>query len=309
MFETPAHEKYAGATVRQMVKLKGVGLHSGEIATLLIEPALPHSGIRFIRSDLDGPVAARTIPADPFLVSQTQLGTVLTNVQGSSIATVEHLMAAFAMMGISDAHVSVSGPEVPILDGSSQDFIEAIQSVGVLRFPHIVERLAPVVPVTVNHGDSWAIAEPLPQGTGVDLILDVTIDFDHPCIGTQSIVIKGDVEAVMAEVANARTFTELRLVETLREQGLARGGSLDNAVVLGDRSILNPEGLRRDKEFVRHKTLDLVGDLYLTGCLLGCKVTAYKPGHTLNTMLAQALCEHLPNIGVAAGPQALSATA
>jgi UDP-3-O-[3-hydroxymyristoyl] N-acetylglucosamine deacetylase len=133
------------------------------------------------------------------------------------------------------------------------------------------------------------VAEPLPEGSAADIILDVTIDFEHPTIGTQRIVIEGDRETIRREVADARTFTLLKDVEALRAIGLARGGSLENAVVVDENGVVNEEGLRMEREFVRHKALDLVGDLYLLGLPLGCKITAYKPGHTLNTALASAL--------------------
>lgn len=290
MFDEPANDSCAAATVRHTVRLSGVGLHSGRDAGLLIEPAPAGWGVRFIRTDIDGPLAARMIPADPRLVTQTQLGTVLTNEAGASIATVEHLLAAFAMLGITDARVQCSGPEIPILDGSAREFIEAIEAAGVWTLPHAVDRLAPLRSVRVEQGESWATAEPLPRNAVAQFVLDVTIDFEHPSIGLQRIVIEGDRETLRREVAAARTFTELRLVEKLREMGLARGGSLDNAIVVGANGIINPEGLRMEREFVRHKVLDLVGDLYLLGMPLGCKVTAYKPGHTLNTALALELC-------------------
>ncbi|MCQ8184614.1 UDP-3-O-acyl-N-acetylglucosamine deacetylase [Parvularcula maris] len=289
MFDEPANDTRAAATVRATVRLQGVGLHSGETADLVIEPAAPGAGISFIRSDLDGPVAARTVPADPHLVTKTQLGTVLTNGYGASVSTVEHLMAAFAMLGITEAKVSVSGPEIPILDGSAACFVDAIEAVGVLVFPSTVEPVQPSDTVTVTLGDAFLTAEPLEDGCGADLVLDVTIAFDDPAIGEQRILIEGDRETVLREVAAARTFTFLKDVEYLRTIGLARGGSLDNAVVIDEGRVLNEGGLRMEREFVRHKALDLIGDLYLMGVPLGCKITAYKPGHTINTMLAQAL--------------------
>lgn len=289
MFDAPANDLRAAATVREIVRLSGVGLHSGVVADLLIEPAPAGHGIQFIRSDLPSTLDERTIPADPLLVTRTQLGTVLTNRHGHSISTVEHLLAAFAMLGITDADVYCSGPEIPILDGSAIEFIDAIRSGGVHVSPRSVHPVAPLRRVTVAQGPSWAIAEPLPAGAGVDLILDVTIAFDHPAIGTQRLVIEGDRETVLGEVAAARTFTLLKDVEALRAMGLARGGSLDNAIVVDDTGIINEGGLRMEREFVRHKALDLVGDLYLLGAPLGCKITAHKPGHTLNTALAAAI--------------------
>jgi UDP-3-O-[3-hydroxymyristoyl] N-acetylglucosamine deacetylase len=290
MFDEPANDLTAAATVRRTLRLQGVGLHSGVVADLVIEPAMAGAGVRFIRSDLDRLASECIIPADPGLVTKTQLGTVLTNEAGVSISTVEHLMAAFAMLGITDADVSCSGPEVPILDGSSQPFIEAIEAAGGVKVsPLTIDAVTPGRRVTVAQGGSWATAEPLPKGSAVDVVLDITIDFDDPTIGTQRIVIEGDRETIRQEVAAARTFTLLRDVEALKAIGLCKGGSLDNAVVVGDQGIVNEGGLRMEREFVRHKALDLVGDLYLMGAPLGCKITAYKPGHTLNTALANAL--------------------
>jgi UDP-3-O-[3-hydroxymyristoyl] N-acetylglucosamine deacetylase len=289
MFDQPANDLRAAATLRETVRIDGIGLHTGAPAPLVLEPATAGSGIRFIRSDLSGSEASRTIEADPALVTKTQLGTVLTNAAGHSISTVEHLMAAFVMLGITDAKVSCGGPEIPILDGSAKNFIEAIEAVGVRVFPHSIEPVVPAGRVTVARGGSWAVAEPLPEGSAADIILDVTIDFEHPTIGTQRIVIEGDRETIRREVADARTFTLLKDVEALRAIGLARGGSLENAVVVDENGVVNEEGLRMEREFVRHKALDLVGDLYLLGLPLGCKITAYKPGHTLNTALASAL--------------------
>jgi UDP-3-O-[3-hydroxymyristoyl] N-acetylglucosamine deacetylase len=300
MFDEPANDTRAAATVRGTVEISGVGLHSGVQADLRIEPGTPGCGIRFVRSDLTGAEVTRTIEADPFLVTKTQLGTVLTNAYGHSVSTVEHLMAAFAMLGITDAVVFVSGPEVPILDGSARDFLTAIRQVGIRVAPVTVEPLTMSEPVTVRLGDAFLIAEPLPDESGADLILDVTIDFDDPAIGTQQIVIEGDRETVMREVAEARTFTFLKDVEYLRTIGLARGGSLDNAVVIDQGRVINDGGLRMEREFVRHKALDLLGDLYLMGVPLGCKITAYKPGHTINVMLAQALLGVDADVKVAA---------
>lgn len=307
MFDEPANDLRAAATVREIVRLSGVGLHTGEVAELVIEPAPAGDGIRFIRSDLEGPIADRSIPADPALVTKTQLGTVLTNANGASISTVEHLMAAFAMLGVTDADVFCSGPEIPILDGSSKDFIEAIERAGVHVSPRTVDPVAPKEAVSVELGDCWAVAEPLPEGCGSEVILDVTIDFEHPTIGLQRIVIEGDRDTILKEVAEARTFTLLEHVEALRQMGLARGGSLENAIVLNTAGVMNEGGLRMEREFVRHKALDLVGDLYLLGLPLGCKITAHKPGHTLNTMLASALAAEAR--GEAAEDLPLAATA
>ena len=291
MFDIPANHQSAAATVRDTISMQGIGLHTGAMVEMVIDPAAPGEGIRFVRADFEGSLEARTIAADPALVTKTQLGTVLTNASGAAISTVEHLMAAFAMRGITEATVFVSGPEVPILDGSSKDFIEAIDAVGLRVFAHTIDKVAPTHAVTVTLGDCWITAEPLPEGSAAEVILDVTIDFDHHAIGQQRVVIEGDRDTILAEVAEARTFTELRHVEALREMGLARGGSRENAVVLDKNGIMNPDGLRMEREFVRHKALDLVGDLYLLGMPLGCKLTAYKPGHTINTMLATALAD------------------
>ncbi|MEM0930621.1 MAG: UDP-3-O-acyl-N-acetylglucosamine deacetylase [Pseudomonadota bacterium] len=291
MFDEPANDMKAAATLAETARLSGVGLHSGVLAELVVEPAEAGDGISFVRSDLAQPEAQRTIPADPALVTKTQLGTVLTNHAGVSISTVEHLMAALAMLGVTDAKVFVSGPEVPILDGSSAPFIKVFREAGIRVMAKTVDPIEPKGRVTVARGASWAVAEPLPEGSAVDVILDVTICFDHPTIGTQRVLIEGDRETIMREVAEARTFCLLQEVEAMKAQGLCQGGSLENAIVVGNDGIINEGGLRMEQEFVRHKALDLVGDLYLLGAPLGCKITAYKPGHTLNTALASALAD------------------
>lgn len=291
MFDEPANDLRAAATVKSVAELTGIGLHTGQDVAIAVHPADAGAGIRFIRTDLERPQTQCIIPADPAYVTRTRLGTVITNSYGVSLSTVEHLMAAFAMMGITDADVRVHGEEIPILDGSARDFIAAIEAVGIAVSPLTIAPVTVSEPLTVNDGESWATIEPLPEGSGAEVILDVTIAFDHEAIGTQQLVIEGDRDTVRLETSDARTFTELRHVEALREIGLARGGSLDNAIVLDEEGVMNADGLRMEREFVRHKVLDLVGDLYLLGAPLGCKITAFKPGHTLNTKLAAAIAD------------------
>ncbi|MEE4210499.1 MAG: UDP-3-O-acyl-N-acetylglucosamine deacetylase, partial [Parvularcula sp.] len=255
MFDQPANDLRTAATLRASVEIDGIGLHTGVSAPLVIAPAEAGSGIRFVRSDLSGARNSRTIPADPALVTKTQLGTVLTNAHGHFISTVEHLMAAFVMLGITDAEVSCGGPEIPILDGSAKLFIEAIERVGVKVLPSAITPIVPKGRVMVAKGGSWAVAEPLPDDCAADIVLDVTIDFEHPSIGTQRIVIEGDRDTIRREVADARTFTLLKDVEALRAMGLALGGSLENAIVVNGHEVVNGDGLRFPNEFVRHKVL------------------------------------------------------
>ncbi|MBB4658441.1 UDP-3-O-acyl-N-acetylglucosamine deacetylase [Parvularcula dongshanensis] len=284
-------------TVRASVACEGIGLHSGRAVALALRPAPAGTGVLFRRMDLleggAGDQSERlsrvTIPATPFHVASTTLGTVLSNVHGASVSTVEHLMAALAGCGIDNAIVELDGPEVPIMDGSAEPFLEAIERVGVRSLPAPRRALRVTAPIHVGHGDAMAVVEPLDADEAPAFRVDVTVDYPDQLIGRQQLTLKGSADAFRRDVAAARTFCYLSDVEAMRAQGLALGGSLDNAIVVADGAVLNEEGLRFDGEFVRHKTLDLIGDLHLLCKPVIGRVTAYKPGHTLNTMLAAAI--------------------
>jgi UDP-3-O-[3-hydroxymyristoyl] N-acetylglucosamine deacetylase len=248
-----------------------------------VVPAAADTGIVFVRSDFRG-LSSRVIEASGEAVCKTQLGTVITNADGVTLSTIEHLMAALAMLGIDNARVEVSGPEMPIMDGSSLPFIQVLDQAGrraqdaPRRFVEILE------PVEVVDGDKHARLSPC---DGFEVAFEIS--FDSPVIGRQRIDLPMTERAFRTELADCRTFGFLKDVEALRAIGLARGGSLENAVVIDGDRILNPEGLRRPDEFVRHKALDAIGDLYVLGGPLLGRYEGVLAGHGLNNALVRAL--------------------
>lgn len=269
-------------TLKNLIKATGVGLHTGEKVYLTLRPAAPNTGIVFRRVDLPEPV---TIYATPQNVGETLLSTTL--VQGDvKVSTVEHLLSALAGLGIDNAYIDVSAPEVPIMDGSAGPFVFLIQSAGVeeqnapKRFIRIKR------PIKVEDGDKWASFEPY-EGFKVTF----TIDFDHPAFrdGTQTASIDFSSTSFVKEVSRARTFGFMRDIEALRKRRLALGGSMDNAIVVDNYRVLNEDGLRYADEFVKHKILDAIGDLYLLGHSLIGSFTGYKSGHGLNNQLLREL--------------------
>ena len=269
-------------TLKNVIRATGVGLHTGEKVYLTLRPAAPDTGIVFRRVDLDDPVE---IPARPENVGETTLSTTL--VKGDvRISTVEHLLSALAGLGIDNAYIDLSAPEVPIMDGSAGPFVFLIQSAGIesqnapKRFIRIKK------PVTVQDDDKWVRFEPF-DGFKVSF----TIDFEHPVFRgrTQTAEIDFSTTSFVKEVSRARTFGFMNQIEMLRAMNLALGGNLDNAVVLDEYRILNEDGLRYDDEFVKHKILDAIGDLYLLGRSLIGSFSGYKSGHALNNRLLRAL--------------------
>ena len=269
-------------TLKNVIRATGIGLHSGEKVYLTLRPAAVDSGIVFRRVDLPEPVEIRAAPQN---VGDTQLSTSLVR-EGVRIATIEHLLSAFAGLGIDNAFVDVSAAEVPIMDGSAGPFVFLIQSAGIeeqnapKRFIRIKH------PVQVEDGDKWARFEPF-NGFKVAF----TIDFDHPLFKNrhQHAEVDFSTTSFVKEVSRARTFGFMRDIEYLRERHLALGGSLSNAVVVDDYRVLNEDGLRYEDEFVRHKILDAIGDLYLLGHSLIGAFSGYKSGHALNNRLLRAL--------------------
>lgn len=271
-------------TLKTSIRATGVGLHTGEKVYMTLRPAAENSGITFRRIDLDNPA---DIPADPRLVGETMLGTTLVK-DGVKVATVEHLMSALAGLGIDNVNVDLSAPEVPIMDGSAGPFIFLLQSAGIeeqnapKRFVRIKRKLR------VEDGDKWAELIPF-NGFKVNF----EVYFNHPVFNKlrQDATIDFSSTSFLKEVSRARTFCFLRDVEALRERNLTLGGSMDNAIVLDDYRILNEDGLRYANEFVIHKILDAIGDMYLLGrCVIG-EYRAYKSGHDLNNKLLRALLE------------------
>jgi UDP-3-O-[3-hydroxymyristoyl] N-acetylglucosamine deacetylase len=272
-------------TLRSRVSVAGVGLHSGRSVNLALIPAAPNTGVVFARTDVrrvDGAPVEIAAHADNVL--ETRLATTLGR-DSATVGTVEHLMAALAGLGIDNVRVELDGPEVPILDGSAAPFVDLIRSAGGTVAQARPKRFLVIRrPVEVRDGDRLARLEPAPS-----FRLQCFIDFRHPLITDQRCEFVFSDVAFEAEIARARTFGFARDVDAMRARGLARGGSLDNAVVIDDFSIQNPEGLRFPDEFVRHKVLDAIGDLALFGAPVVGRFVGYKSGHMLNTRLVSAV--------------------
>ncbi len=256
------------------VELEGVGLHTGTGVAVRIEPAEPDGGIVFVRSDLDG----ACIPATTRYLRGSAYATTLAR-DDVSVSTVEHLLSALRGLGVDNARVVIDGPEVPILDGSALPFVEAIRRAGIRSQTARRRYLTLLRPISVRSGDREILALPANR-----LEATYAIDFPHPAIGYQAATARVSGDAYARTIAAARTFTLLRDVEALRRAGLARGGSLDNALVVGEKGVMNGD-LRFPDEFVRHKILDLIGDLALLGAPLRAHVIAYKGGHALHAAL------------------------
>jgi UDP-3-O-[3-hydroxymyristoyl] N-acetylglucosamine deacetylase len=269
-------------TLKNCIKATGVGLHSGKKVLVTLRPAPAHSGIVFRRIDV---TPAVEIPARAENVGDTRLSTSLAK-GPVRIATVEHLLSAFAGLGIDNAYVDVSAPEVPIMDGSAGPFVFLIQSAGIEEQSAPKQFMRIKRPVAVEDGDKWARLEPF-DGFKVSF----SIDFDHPLFDETIKFAEVDFSTTsfVKEVSRARTFGFLKEVEMLREKDLALGGSLQNAVVIDDYRVLNEDGLRYEDEFVRHKILDAIGDLYLLGHGLIGAFRGHKSGHALNNRLLQRL--------------------
>ena len=268
-------------TFKQRVSLEGVGLHTGEKVRVTLAPEPADSGISFVRIDSFPTVE---IPALSAFVVDTTMNTSLGR-DGARVGTVEHLMAALAGCGIDNARIEVEGPEVPIVDGSSEPFVALIRQAGIHEQRAIRRFLMVRRPVTVTDGDKLARLSPARGKFSVSY----TVDFQHPLISDQCCKLEMTEKSFQKEIARARTFGFKRDVERLHRAGLARGGSLDNAVVVDDFNILNPEGLRFPDEFVRHKILDALGDLSLIGMPIIGHLTAVKSGHALNNQLVRKL--------------------
>ena len=259
----------------------GVGLHTGVRVRAAILPAPAGSGVTFLRTDVRGD---NCVSATSDNVVNTRLGTVIGNDAGVTVSTIEHLMAALAALEVDNAVIELDGPEVPIMDGSSQLFVQLIDQVGRRSQEALREYVEVLRPIEVSDGDKRAGLYPASR-----FELAFEIDFDSPAIGRQRVDFVMDEEAFRRGLSDCRTFGFAHEVEALRRAGLARGGSLDNAVVIEDDRVINPEGLRRPDEFVRHKALDAVGDLYLLGRPLIGRYEAYCSGHGLNNALIRAL--------------------
>jgi len=269
-------------TLKNVVRATGVGLHTGQKVYLTLRPAAPDTGIVFRRVDLPQPV---DIKAEALQVGDTRLSSCLQR-GGVRVATVEHLMSAFAGLGLDNAYVDLTAGEVPIMDGSAGPFIFLIQSAGIEEQNAPKRFIRVLRSVGVKEGDKWAKLEPY-NGFRIDF----SINFRHPVFrpATQRIELDFASTSYVKEIARARTFGFMQDVETMRAQGLGLGGSLDNAVVMDEFRVLNSDGLRYEDEFVKHKVLDAIGDLYLLGHPLIGAFNAHKSGHALNNKLARGL--------------------
>jgi len=269
-------------TLKNAIRATGVGLHTGEKVYLTLRPAPLNSGIVFRRIDLAQPV---DIKADPLNVTDTRMSTTLEK-DGAKISTVEHLMAAFAGLGIDNAFVDVTAPEVPIMDGSAGPFVFLLQSAGIDEQGGAKQFIRINRPLRIDDGDKWVSLEPW-DGFKVSF----SIDFDHPSLrkSTQTACVDFSTTSFVKEVSRARTFGFMRDLEMLRAAGLARGGGLDNAIVMDNYRVLNDDGLRYEDEFVKHKVLDAIGDLYLLGHPLIGAYSAHKSGHALNNRVLRTL--------------------
>jgi UDP-3-O-[3-hydroxymyristoyl] N-acetylglucosamine deacetylase len=267
-------------TVATTAICAGVGLHTGQRVRLTIRPAPVGTGIVFVRTDVRD--RDNRVPAHADRVPATQLCTVVTNAAGVSVSTIEHLMAAIAALNIDNAVVELDGPEMPIMDGSSAAFVQILDRAGRRRQEAMRQYIEILEPIEVREGAKRARL--LPSG---QFEVYFEIDFDTPVIGRQAVDLVVDEASFREELADCRTFGFIKDVEALRAQGLALGGSLENAVVIDGDRILNPEGLRRPDEFVRHKALDAVGDLYVLGAPILGRFEGLYAGHALNNRLAR----------------------
>lgn len=272
-------------TLKNTIRATGVGLHTGKKIFLTLNPAPIDAGIVFRRVDLSPAVS---IPNDALSVKNAQLATALYNDDGIRVSTIEHLMAAFAGLGIDNCLVDVSADEVPIMDGSAAPFVFLIQSAGILEQGAAKKFIRIKKPVEVREGEKWARFEPF-NGFKVNF----TIDFNHPVflndLASQTAEVDFSTTSFVREISRARTFGFMKDVEELRKRDLALGGSMENAIVIDDYRVLNKDGLRYKNEFVRHKILDAIGDLYVLGHSLIGSFSGYKSGHALNNKLVREM--------------------
>jgi UDP-3-O-[3-hydroxymyristoyl] N-acetylglucosamine deacetylase len=269
-------------TLKTVIQATGIGLHTGRRVVMTLRPAPTDAGIQFVRTDLYPP---KVIQANACNVGETTLSTTLVK-DGVCVSTVEHLLSAFAGLGIDNAYVDINAAEIPIMDGSAGPFVFLIKSAGIEEKPALKRFIRIKRKIKVTDGDKWAAFEPF-NGFKVTF----TIDFDHPLFKSlvnKTATLDFSSLSFVKEVSRARTFGFMRDFEQLQEKNLALGASLDNAIALDDFRVLNEDGLRYENEFVKHKILDAIGDLYLLGSVIGA-FSGYKSGHALNNKLLRAL--------------------
>ncbi|MBF0428910.1 MAG: UDP-3-O-acyl-N-acetylglucosamine deacetylase [Magnetococcales bacterium] len=267
-------------TLKNTIRCTGIGLHGGNKVYLSLRPAPENTGIVFHRIDMGGAL----IPAKVENVVDTQLCSTIANADGVRVSTVEHLLAAFAGLGVDNAYVDLDSPEVPIMDGSAAPFVFLIQCAGIVEQRVTKKWLRIKKSISVTHENKRASFHPCDH-----FRMSFHIDFDHPLLSGQGVEIDVTETTFIKDVSRARTFGFLKDLETLRANGLARGGSLDNAIVIGDFRILNEGGLRYEKEFVRHKIIDAIGDLYLLGRPILGHFKGVRSGHAMNNLLLRKL--------------------
>jgi UDP-3-O-[3-hydroxymyristoyl] N-acetylglucosamine deacetylase len=269
-------------TLAKTVHVTGIGIHSGKKVTMTLHPSEADFGIRFKRTDLSN---APVLTANAQTVGATENNTTIG--EGvNSVHTVEHLLSVLYGLGVNNAYVEIDGPEVPIMDGSGASFVFLIKETGIVNLNASKKFLVVLEPVKVEVDDKWAQIEPASK-----LIIDSTIVFAHPVIKTQKKIFEFSCENYINAISRARTFGMLRDVDMLKRKGLAKGGSLDNAIVLDDFKVINGDGLRFMDEFIRHKILDTIGDISLLGHEIAGKITTYKSGHNLHNLLCRKLLE------------------
>ncbi|WP_421730976.1 UDP-3-O-acyl-N-acetylglucosamine deacetylase [Brevundimonas sp.] len=278
----PARHDHHERTIIAPAIIAGVGVHTGQRVRLAIRPAAPGVGIVFVRTDITD--RDNRIPVSGDAVIDARLNTMIENAAGVRLSTIEHLMAAFCALGISNAVVEVDGPELPILDGSALQFVQLLDRAGFRRQATPVRYIEILEPIRITDGDKSAALLPCDRYE-----MRFEIDFASAVIGNQVVDFVVDEDTFRSDIMAARTFGFAHEVEALRQAGLARGGSLENAVVIDGDEILNPGGLRMEREFVKHKALDAIGDLYVLGAPLLGRYEGYKAGHAVNNLLVRAL--------------------
>ncbi|MGN1394713.1 MAG: UDP-3-O-acyl-N-acetylglucosamine deacetylase [Succinivibrionaceae bacterium] len=272
-------------TIKQEVHASGIGLHSGKKVNMVFKPAKANTGVVYVRTDLNPRVYMK---ASADMVRDTELCTAIVNDRGDRISTIEHLSAALSAMGIDNIYIEVDAPELPVMDGSAQPFMYLLEEAGIEILPVTKKFIKIKKVVRVELDDKWAELRP---SLGNGFLVDLQIDFNHPAMNKklQKFSFNFTGKSFFRDVSRARTFCFMKDVEFMHAHNLALGGSLDNAVVLDDYSVINPEGLRYPNEFVKHKMLDAIGDLYMSAKSMIGEFHAYKTGHHLNNMLLRAL--------------------
>lgn len=272
-------------TLAQPVSVTGVGLHSGERVALTLNPAPDNYGIAFRRTDLSG-AQGEIVKLNPYLINDTRLSSTVINEHGTRVGTIEHIMSALAAYGVDNVLIELNAPEIPIMDGSSLPFIYLLQDAGIVEQDAEKRFIRMLKEVEVREAGKWVKFSPYPGFKAA-----LTIEFDHPVFNSSPPTFEIDFakQSYVEEIARARTFGFMQEVEMMRAHGLGLGGNLSNAIVIDDTDVLNPDGLRYPDEFVRHKILDAIGDLYIVGHPIIGAFQGYKSGHAINNALLRAI--------------------